>query len=97
MGGAFVFLFTGPVTNIASLLVLSKSLGKKITGIYIAIVVGCSIGFGLLLDVLVAEFEFLLPPVSGGMHAMTPSALHIVVAVAFAALLVRSLAKRIMK
>lgn len=58
LGGGFVFLFTGPVTNIASLLVLSKALGKKVTGIYIASVVVCSMAFGYILDMFVSGLTF---------------------------------------
>lgn len=50
LGGGFVFLFTGPVTNMASLIVLIKALGKKVTGIYVACVIACSMLFGALLD-----------------------------------------------
>ncbi len=52
-GAAFVFLFTGPVTNAASLVMLVKSLGKKTVSIYIASVAVCAIAFGILLDVVV--------------------------------------------
>lgn len=53
-GSVFVFLFTGPVTNMASLLVLKKSLGSKITGLYIGLVIGCAILFGYVLDYVVS-------------------------------------------
>lgn len=58
VGSGFVFLFAGPVTNIASLIVLNKALGKKVTSIYIACVIICSISFGMLLDVLVTNNIF---------------------------------------
>lgn len=58
LGGGFVFLFTGPVTNIASLIVLGKTLGKKVTGLYIASVVVCSMVFGGILDLLADNFDF---------------------------------------
>lgn len=47
---AFVFLVTGPATNAASLAIITKILGKKITATYLAVIVVCSIGFGYLLD-----------------------------------------------
>lgn len=52
MGAGFVFLFAGPVTNIASLTVLAKVLGKKVLGIYIGCVFVMAIIFGLIFDVV---------------------------------------------
>ena len=55
LGTGFVFLFVGPVTNIASIIVLSKSLGKKLTAAYISCVIVCSTVFGLLIDLFVSK------------------------------------------
>lgn len=49
-GAAFVFLFTGPATNVASLAVLMKVFDKKTMLIYISTLCVCAISFGLLLD-----------------------------------------------
>ena len=49
-GIAFVFLAAGPATNAASVIVLSKVLGKKITGIFIGSVIILSVIFGFILD-----------------------------------------------
>lgn len=93
-GSAFAFLFTGPVTNIASLLVLSKALGKKITAMYIGSVVLCSILFGLILDLLIELFGF---EISGMLacHTDHHSPFSSVVAVIFAVLIARSMFNRI--
>ncbi len=56
-GAAFVFLFTGPVTNIASLTMLIKVLGKKTMAIYLASVALCSLAFGLLLDFIINSMQ----------------------------------------
>ncbi len=49
-GVAFVFLAAGPATNAASLSVISKVLGKKITTYFVVLIAVMSIVFGLLLD-----------------------------------------------
>lgn len=49
-GAALVFLMTGPATNITSLTVLVRILGKRATAIYLSSIAGCAVGFGLLLD-----------------------------------------------
>ncbi len=47
---AYVFLVTGPVTNAASLSILSKVLGKKLLAVYVVVVVTLSIIFGQILN-----------------------------------------------
>ena len=49
-GAALVFLMTGPATNVTSLTVLVRVLGKRATGIYLAAIAICAVGFGLLVD-----------------------------------------------
>jgi uncharacterized protein len=49
-GAALVFLMTGPATNITSLTVLTRVLGKRATAIYLAAIAFCAVGFGLLVD-----------------------------------------------
>lgn len=58
-GAALVFLMAGPATNIATLTVLWKELGKKSTLIYLATIIGGAVFFGLLIDWLlpVSWFE----------------------------------------
>ena len=51
-GAALVFLMAGPATNIASMLILGKTLGRKSLLIYLASIIIGAIGFGLLTDAL---------------------------------------------
>ncbi len=51
-GVAFVFLAAGPATNAASIAVLTKVLGKKVTAIFVFTISVSSIAFGLLLDLI---------------------------------------------
>lgn len=92
-GSAFAFLFAGPVTNIASLLVLNKTLGKKITSMYIGSVVLCAVIFGVFLDYLIAEFGFEIQGIIM-CHGSHVSPFSTVVALIFAVLLVRSIYKQ---
>ena len=45
-GVAYVFLVVGPATNIASLSVLYKTLGKKTTAVYLAVIIAGGVFFG---------------------------------------------------
>jgi hypothetical protein len=51
-GAAFVFLMAGPVTSIASMTVIGKSLGKRTLIIYIGNIVLCALLLGLAIDYL---------------------------------------------
>ncbi len=93
MGAAFVFLFVGPVTNIASLLILNRTLGKKITALYIACVTLCSIVFGLLLDLLINTFDLTILSVTGGTLHGDSSVFSYIVAIIFLVLIIKSLIK----
>ena len=50
-GAALVMLMAGPAVNLASILVVHKSMGRRFTSIYLLTIVGFAIGFGLLLNV----------------------------------------------
>ena len=49
-GAALVLLMAGPAVNLASVLVVRKSLGSRFTWIYLLTIVGFSILFGLLIN-----------------------------------------------
>lgn len=58
-GIAFVLLMAGPAANFASLMILSRSQGKKATLIYVASVVVTAITFGLIIDTFMPASWFL--------------------------------------
>ncbi len=97
-GAAFVFLFAGPVTNIASLTMLTKNLGKKVMLVYLGSVAVCSIAFGYLLDFIINVTAYqgldqLLSHVHGGDEPIY----KVVVAGIFGVLVLFSLAKRFVR
>jgi hypothetical protein len=49
-GAALVFLLAGPATNVTSIIVLLKIMGKRATAIYVASIALFTLGSGLLLD-----------------------------------------------
>ncbi|MBR0111720.1 MAG: permease [Bacteroidales bacterium] len=49
-GAALVMLMAGPAVNLASILVVRKSLGRRFTWIYLLTIVGFSVLFGLLVN-----------------------------------------------
>lgn len=53
LGAMLVFLMTGPATNITTMSVIYKILGRKNLLIYLSSIIFCSIGAGLILDFLI--------------------------------------------
>jgi len=49
-GAALVMLMAGPAVNLASILVVHKSMGSRFTSIYLMTIVGFAVLFGLLLN-----------------------------------------------
>ncbi len=94
-GAAFVFLFAGPFTNIASLTILLKTLGKKVLAIYLLSASFCAIVFGLLFDWIIETFNYTgIENIIADSHEHGFPTYMIVVAVIFGALLLRSLLLR---
>ncbi len=68
-GAALVFLMTGPATNAATVLTVSKVMGKRTAGIYLGTVAVSAVLFGLLLDAIYKSAD-VAPPMA--MHSMLP-------------------------
>lgn len=56
-GAALVFLLAGPATNVTSLTVLFKILGKRATAIYFTAIAVSTICFGLILDYVYVSLQ----------------------------------------
>ena len=56
-GAALVMLMAGPAVNLASILVVHKSMGRRFTLIYLMTIVGFAILFGLILNVTGWDFS----------------------------------------
>ena len=57
-GAALVMLMAGPAVNLASILVVHKSMGRRFTAIYLLTIVGFAILFGLLLNALLSMHNY---------------------------------------
>ncbi len=82
-GAAFVFLFMGPFTNAASLIMISKKFGRKITIIYFASATFSALGFGLLLDYIADTFDFSIAYLLSQQNAANLSLLQIIIGSVF--------------
>ena len=65
LGAAIVFLIAGPATNVATLTVFTRALGRRVVAVYLGTIVVVSLAFGL-------AFEWLFPgaglPIAMGQH-----------------------------
>ena len=63
-GVGFVLLMAGPAANMASVMVLNRSLGRRATAIYVGSVVVTAILFGVLVDYVLPAGWFVPPAVA---------------------------------
>ena len=74
-GAALVFLLVGPATNMTTLLVVSKLLGRRALAVYLGGIVLVALIAGLAVDALYAGLDLDLSAVVAGALAEEPSAL----------------------
>ncbi len=67
-GAAFVLLMAGPAANFASIIIVSKSLGKKAAAIYIGTIVIGALAIGMCIDYFMPRDWFTMPMVAGHAH-----------------------------
>lgn len=101
-GVAFVFLAVGPATNAASYAILSKSIGKKITILYIAAVAVLSIISGYILDFIFSYYS--MDPLQFMSHhsahehsGLIPEDLQLFLTIIFSVLIMASLYRKFIK
>ncbi|MCG7537307.1 SO_0444 family Cu/Zn efflux transporter [Pseudoalteromonas sp. OOF1S-7] len=71
-GAVLVFMLAGPATNVATIGVVAKELGRRAVFAYLGAVIGVAIMFGFLTDWLVAQFGFTVAPMMGHNHEVLP-------------------------
>ena len=101
-GAALVFMMAGPATNVATMTVIGKTMGRKSLFIYLASITGGAIIFGLLTNWLIPA-DFILSKMNhlmahGEAHEMFPKWVGIVSSVILTVLMVSGyIANRIQK
>lgn len=76
-GAAFVFLLAGPATNAATITMVMKFLGKRTATIYVGTIAVCSIGFGLLLDLIYMRLGVKAAAVVGTGGEIVPTSIQL--------------------
>ncbi|MGI2261378.1 SO_0444 family Cu/Zn efflux transporter [Shewanella sp. GXUN23E] len=71
-GAVLVFMMAGPATNIATLGVVSRELGKRALYGYLGGVLGVALVSGVLVNYLVATFGFIVKPQIGEHYELLP-------------------------
>lgn len=90
-GAVLVFMMAGPATNIATLGVVTKELGKRALYGYLGGVIGVSLAFGVLVNYLVDTFGFEVMPQIGEEHALLPQGVVAVSGIVLAILMAKVL------
>lgn len=82
-GAALVFLLCGPATNITSITMIGRFLGKRTVAIYLTSIISVSILMGFLLNGLYSFFQFEATITMGQAQELVPQWLKLVSAWAF--------------
>lgn len=93
-GAILVFLLAGPATNISTMGMIGRELGRRSLAIYLFCILTASIGLGYLLNAAVATFELqaLIPTGEGAhIHGESVSAIYALCAVVLGGLMIRNL------
>jgi hypothetical protein len=90
-GAVLVFMMAGPATNIATLGVVTKELGKRALYGYLGGVIGVALVFGVLVNYLVDTFGFEVMPQIGEEHALLPQGVVAVSGIVLAVLMAKVL------
>jgi hypothetical protein len=80
-GAALVFLMTGPATNVTSLTVLIRVLGRRAAAIYLFSIAVCAVIFGLLVDGIYRSLDISARAVAGQAGETIPHSLELAGAV----------------
>jgi len=89
-GAALVLLLAGPATNMASILMIGKEMGKKTTGIYLASIAVTSILMGTLLNWIYGYWGINPLAAMGEATDTIPDIIKIIGSVALAILIINS-------
>ncbi len=96
-GAVLVFMLAGPATNIATLGVVTKELGKRALYGYLGGVLGVALVSGVLVNYLVDTFGFVVMPQIGEQHSLLPDAVVYGSGVILAILMLRVLLAKLPK
>ncbi|MFT2097609.1 SO_0444 family Cu/Zn efflux transporter [Marinomonas sp. 2405UD66-6] len=96
-GAVLVFMLAGPATNIATLGVVYKELGKRSLIGYLSGVLIGALFFGWLTDLLVNKFAINVTPLIGHDHQLLPEFITISTGILLAILMIKEGAKSIVK
>ncbi|MBB1269625.1 SO_0444 family Cu/Zn efflux transporter [Shewanella sp. SR44-3] len=96
-GAVLVFMMAGPATNIATLGVVVKELGKRALFGYLGGVLGVALAFGVLVNYLVDTFGFVVMPQIGEEHALLPHGLVVTSGIILAILMAKVIYDKIPK
>lgn len=94
-GAVLVFMLAGPATNIATLGVVTKELGKRALFGYLGGVLGVALVAGVLVNYLVDTFGFVVMPQIGEEHQMLPHWLVISASVVLAILMAKAILEKL--
>ena len=90
-GTVLVFLLAGPATNLASVGILRRELGGRVTAAYLAGVVGSAIAMGLLVDAMLRGMDIQVATRPGSAVEVIPTSVSLMAAILLGLLAIKPL------
>ncbi len=94
-GAVLVYLLAGPATNMATLGVINKEMGRRTLWLYLLGITTSALAAGWLVDFLVARWQIDISQQLHTSHAQMPLAVQVISAVLLAGLALRGLWKKL--
>jgi len=94
-GAALVLLMAGPATNIATMTVIGKTMGRKSLYVYLTTIMGGALLFGILVNNLLPIEWFTISSETSHVHSFLPKSVSIGSSVLLMALLIRAFLKKV--
>jgi len=80
-GTDFVFLLAGPATNVATITMVARFLGKRSEALYVGVISLCALGSGILLDWIYLKLGVNVSATLGTAIELLPEDLKVIFAI----------------
>jgi uncharacterized membrane protein YraQ (UPF0718 family) len=94
-GAVLVFMLAGPATNVSTMGMIAKEMGKRTLGLYLFAVISASITMGYLLNYLFSAMQWAIPSAASNAHEhVSVQWIYYISAFTMAALMLKNTAKK---
>ncbi|MDH5433364.1 MAG: permease, partial [Gammaproteobacteria bacterium] len=94
-GAVLVFMLAGPATNLSTMGMIRQEMGNRTLYAYLFGIISASIGFGYLVNWMVARWNFEVYQVASHAHEMNESVIYLISAWLLGFLMIKNEARKL--